>query len=540
MPSGTDSDVPGWFDQFDGHVMNQVSEWFGAKSNAFHRGIWMASDPYGSRMTVSYVDGRFILYDELFESNDARRPPYLWTDDPGTLLRCALYVSNFRYRSREFLPQIAVEALNAEQSGVLIRDSNSGSTLTHFVRDGREHFAAFSLGGIHAFRRYVHVPVSELIRTLSTQDELRIFSGDPRQITAEARQIFDKSIKIPPPGSSAVLAESGRAGTRDLLWYLDKVARWRSGHDVFGLKAGSEIPRAAVRSEVDRLRIFADGQEPRPGGTPLFGDYWFLAKSDTAQQLNGEPAPGAVQDFVKATRGELVAQSTSHYLVAACTDTSPNQLYLVNGNDGAASLWAPSVGDGLERIIRLYREDCVYWERGTAKDGSQDSLRPMNAFLQKYLEMAKDLPEPGPDENALQICERVIPFLGVIGVQTTKCGRSWHAQAGTSEIKWQTGDGVPESVLVSTQIGAVEFANGGAAARWILYTSIDGVRAQAREHSDREGEPLDVPKPRSNEIRRTGGEGAPYRSYGRQSLVEILGYFGLPLFKEVPRSGIQH
>ena len=495
----------------------------------------MAIDPYGSRMTVEYVNGRFTLYDELFESNDARRPAYLSTDDPGTLLRAALYVSNHRYRSRLFLPQIPVEPLTEEQSGVVIRGASGSSTLTHYFRDGKEHFARFSLGGVMAFRNYAHVSVDALIETLSSPDGGWIFNNPNRELSEDVIRVFEEFIKIPPPESSAVLAESGRAGTRDLLWYLDTVARWRSGHDVFALQAGSEIPRAAVRSEIDRMRIFADGQQPRSGGTPLFGDFWFLAKSDAMQQLNGESASRAVREFVKANQGELVAQSASHYLVATCIDTSTNQLYSVNGADGSVSVWAPTVGDGLERIIRLYLADCLYRERGAAKDGSQDSLRPMNAYLQKYLELGKDLPEPIGDDDALQACERVVPFLGVMGVQATKLSRSWHAQAGTSEFKWHAGNGdFPESVLVSIEDESVEFSSGGAAARWILHEAIDAVRADAREHADREGVPLDVPRPRPNEIRRIGGDGAPYRSYGRQELAEILAYFGLPLFKEDP------
>lgn len=501
----------------------------------------MSLNGTGGRLVVAFRDNRYSLYDFLSVSNEEQRYAYVITDDPEALVKCALFVANEHYRSRMLLKSIRASRLDTRESGVMVDGRRGAMSHTRFIRDGKEYFADFSVSeGLCAFRHFALAPVQELIWALASPDGGPFFTEPPRIQRSERDIAMVEQLVESPPDPSGILGLGRRANVKDLLRHLTTLLAVKGTKPAIELNDARHEPEGGPRSDIQRLRSLADGQVIREGDSPVFGDFWFVPKA------NREQLPARLRDTVASwdpsdrMAWEIVGVADGNDLLITPLDDVVNELHMSSSLSAQRrTLWAPGIGDALERSIRLLHADCSYWELGAAGDGREDSLRPMLPHIAKYTRLGHQYAEPNDDGGAADAFSAVVPFLQLIGADISgeAANRRVTARAAEWRVHHENGTGQDE-IRISSGENTSTFVNGSDAARYLLYAVLESMRTSAYQEGAGNGPQLEVPQPFPHEIRRVGGQGTAFRAYGQQPLREIVGYFGLPIVRTGQMYGV--
>ncbi|EMY35785.1 hypothetical protein D477_002566 [Arthrobacter crystallopoietes BAB-32] len=543
----------------DEKALATAADWYGGTAAIVRNGNWSVFDADNYRMVIKCAAENYVVYDRLYQSNAERRPQYLITADPGTVVRCILYIAAQRYRLRHRLPALPLEdEANRGFSGRITSPADTHPTVIEGSRGGVGYSAAFSFrDAARAFTHYADVPLDELVESLPAPDGRPLFplGSQPPSLSRPAAPAAVPGARdfLPAPDPAEALPLSGQRSIERLVEHFARLCRAKSGVEAIRFRPPRERPAGTGMEELDALHQLGDGQEQSPEATPLFGRFWYLAESELAgrgeelvqwhrssptRNRNDQSSDGRLQPSMFDARWIPFAAATDGEVLAIDTNPGPQGKagQLVSSGDRIdhePTYQAPSLTAYLERLIRLFHADCSYWELGDDDDGSQDSLRPMVAYLSRYLHLAGHLPEPPEGADYEQAIAAVVPFLELLGVHPEKTVQGLFVAAGGNGFDWRSGPVDGRTVAtVSSDAGAASFLNGTDAARFMLWNVMSALRRAQANESGRRAEQLELPAPLPHEIVRAAGERGLYERYGNQPLREIIACFGLPLFRE--------
>jgi cell wall assembly regulator SMI1 len=541
----------------DETVLATAARWYGNGPAIVRQGNWSAFNEEDYRMVIKCSGRNYVVYDRLYQSNAERRPQYLISTDPGTVNRCVLYIASQRYRKQQGLPSLRLEDYaNEGFNGRTVSPEGIYPTVIEGSRGGVPYSAAFSFrNAARAFTHYAAVPLDKLVESLQAPDGRPLFplvSQPPTpSSTGAAATVRAARDYIPAPDPGEALPVSGKRLSGRLAQHYALLCRAKSGLDA--IRLFPPLDRISPGpEELVALRALGDGQERSPESTPLFGDFWYLPESELAgrgeelmkwhqstatRNRNRHPDDRLQPSMFDAGWIPFAAASDGEVLAV---DTNPGPEgdagQLVSSGDRIdhePTYRAPSLSVWLERQIRLLHADCSYWELGDNDDGSEDSLRPMVTYLSRFLRVAAGLPEPEEGKGRAEAIAAVVPYLELLGVQVQRLGDRSSCEAGEAQIQWYVphNPGAP-AITVTDQSGKRSFLRAADAARFILSQAMSALRHHGASEAGRLSDLLLVPRPLPHEIAVSPDEESLYVQYGNQPLKEIIGYYGLPLFRE--------
>lgn len=543
----------------DQTVLATAARWYGSGPAIVRQGNWSVFDEEDYRMVIKCSGRNYVVYDRLFQSNAERRPQYLISPDPGTVNRCVLYIASQRYRKQQGLPSLPLEDhANERFSGRTVSPEGIYPTVIEGSRGGVPYSAAFSFrNAARAFTHYAGAPLDELVESLQAPDGSPLFpllsqppTPSPAGAAAAVRAARDY---LPAPDPGEALPTSGARRSERLAQHYALLCRAKSGLDA--IRLFPPLDRTSISpgpEELVALRALGDGQERSPEATPLFGDFWYLPQSELAgrgeelmkwhqstatrnrnrhsdDRLRPSMFDAGWIPFAAASDGEVLAVDTN-----PGPEGEAGQLVSSGDRiDHEPTYQAPSLPALLERQIRLLHADCSYWELGDNDDGSEDSLRPMVSYLSRFLRLAAGLPEPEEGMGPAEAVAAVVPYLELLGVQVQRMGDRSSCEAGEVQIQWHVphNPGAPD-ITVTGQSGEWSFLRAADAARCILWQAMSALRRHRASEAGRLSDLLLVPQPLPHEIAVSPDDDRVYMQYGNQPLKEIIGYYGLPLFRE--------